>query len=1324
MFNSNTEALSVEERLFRLTGLSVAISVALTIVLVILLNAIGLIFAPLALGMAAAPGAAFIAYCIYRFPGRQIIKFVVVVVACLLSFFATYRSGVYPAVLSLPAILAVVSAAPNRYRTLAGCGISAAIAAALLLHESFSPSAEAVRALIALAVLPYPSALLMNTSAPLEEARVRGFLGLLALGFLATLLIVIQEGPAAQSVVTLLAIACVLPFVLKLQRIPTGAGIIFLIIGSLVALNSSWLAGTTFVSLLPAFMMLPFLVFGSVGGLGGSFVMLLAGLIGVSQHTGALDYTLLIRALFASLIVLVSLYFITAIRSEGEEQAESLAGYLKRSRLVISATVMTISLVATVLVALVINDAAELKTINDTHDELQRLEKLLIDRETGQRGYLLTNNKDFLDPYYAAEEPIDHLLEQLSLNTAPEFVTQLRERIQARHEYYQLTFDLLHSGSSEEVLALVSNGEGKRYTDSLRALIDEMDLILVATEERLAHVIVLTALVMVVALLFLVIFAFILGRRARDSFSQLVFEPLSLLNRQLELVATNRALRITPSVTGATEIGLLTRTADRMQRQISDEVERLNQFIDGLGPDFLAFRHDLDRKFTWLKGNFQGITGVSIDEALGKPFAEVVTWDPVSLDQAHEMARRTFAEPQATTHLIRIQRLTDSRWLTLELSSHPVMNESGEVIAIEGIARDVTERTLRQRELELQDLTLNGAKIATFVVDALTDKFIEANAAASLLLTGSADKSVIGRSPFEFNADPAQATELKEAIIQSDGEAVTRIIKLNVDTGATVFVEMSSVLRTVDGAPRVFSFAVDRTEKVKAEALREKIVEQLEAASVATGLGIFEHNFASGEVICNERLRHIYGLPADAQLYLRDLTTPFHPEDAGRVSAYIKEHSQTLEGSNIEYRILVDGQTKWCRAATRYIKNALGETVSTVAVLDITSEKLREAELQSSLAELRGNREKQAQMLSIVSHELRTPLSSSHMIYDQLNTANLDQYLPVLKANSESVLAIMDDLRMVIQPDTVRVKEKTSDNPALVIERTLTSLQNLAERHRVVTHTAFDELAAQEYIFNTASLRQIITNLAKNALLHAEARNLWVSATATRTPFDKATAELTVSVEDDGKGISEAFQQTMYEAFSRGETSSDGTGLGLYIIKELAESLDGEIAYFTSPKGGAGFKLTVSLAPASEQANSNEPTYSEEQLKQTLAGKKVLFAEDQLTIQLLTKNILTKAGAEVSVASNGQLALAAYSEASPDIVITDVMMPDMDGYQLSAQLRKAGYTGPIIAVTAATIGDERDRLVAAGADVVMSKPININKLKLALADWEQNREPA
>lgn len=514
-------------------------------------------------------------------------------------------------------------------------------------------------------------------------------------------------------------------------------------------------------------------------------------------------------------------------------------------------------------------------------------------------------------------------------------------------------------------------------------------------------------------------------------------------------------------------------------------------------------------------------------------------------------------------------------------------------IDLEQLVADRTaDLTASLENAEVLELALNSTQIAMYSIDPSSDQIVNANAAANLLVTGCADKNIIGRSPFDFNADHAETTEFKEALLQSNGESITRLIKFNVDNGDKLIVELTAVVRVVDSFPLVYAFAVDRTEKVRAE-----------------------------------------------------------------------------------------------------------------------------VELRDALKELQERRDKQALMLSVISHELRTPLSASAMIYDQLNDNNLDSYLPVLKANSESILSIMDDLRLVIRPDDAHNKEETIDSPALVIEQTLGTLSNLAEQHKVTVHLSFDALSSEMWRFNTSALRQIVTNLTKNVFLHAEASNVWVSASATQS--DTASTQLTVCVEDDGKGISEAFQQTMYEAFSRGETSGEGKGLGLYIINELAKLLNGEIAYFSSARGGAGFNLTAHLVTVRGREDTKEPTYSEEQLNQTLWGKTVLFAEDQLTIQVLTKALLTKEGAEVSIASNGKLALAAFSEAIPDIVLTDAMMPEIDGYELSARLREAGYVGPIIAVTAATIGDERDRLLAAGADVVLPKPINMNKLKLALADWEQ-----
>lgn len=374
-------------------------------------------------------------------------------------------------------------------------------------------------------------------------------------------------------------------------------------------------------------------------------------------------------------------------------------------------------------------------------------------------------------------------------------------------------------------------------------------------------------------------------------------------------------------------------------------------------------------------------------------------------------------------------------------------------------------------------------------------------------------------------------------------------------------------------------------------------------------------------------------------------------------------------------------------------------------------------QLREALQKVQSSQTKQAQMLSVVSHEFRTPLASTSMIYKELNHKSLDQYLPTLRSNNERVLSIMDDLSMVIRPNEKNVEEKKELVPALLVEKAILSLSGLAEKNKIKAQLLCGELSKQKILFCTSSLRQIVTNLTLNSIIHSKGQNIWVSIQV--IPRNNNQATLKLRVEDDGQGISPEHQNIIFEAFSRGDSDEDGTGMGLYIVKKLAESLQGKVQYFDSEYGGAGFEFTTSELLQLDNEVSNQNKYTDEQLKQTLKDKNILFAEDQHMIQVITNALLTKAGAKVIVCDNGRIATEAYKESNPDIVITDAMMPEMDGYEFAKQLRTFGYKGPIIAVTGATLGQEQEVLLEAGVDIVLSKPLNLNMLKHALADWEQ-----
>ena len=157
--------------------------------------------------------------------------------------------------------------------------------------------------------------------------------------------------------------------------------------------------------------------------------------------------------------------------------------------------------------------------------------------------------------------------------------------------------------------------------------------------------------------------------------------------------------------------------------------------------------------------------------------------------------------------------------------------------------------------------------------------------------------------------------------------------------------------------------------------------------------------------------------------------------------------------------------------------------------------------------------------------------------------------------------------------------------------------------------------------------------------------------------------------------------------------------------------MGGDIVYEPNTPRGSRFTLTIPInemdsTPLHDEAESERVCYS-------LEGAKILLAEDNPTLQLLTKNILEKQGAVVNAASNGKLALDSFNEGVYDLVISDIFMPEIDGYGLAKALRDAEFNGPIIGLTAATIGDETEQMLEAGADRVIPKPLAIEALKAA-----------
>lgn len=353
-----------------------------------------------------------------------------------------------------------------------------------------------------------------------------------------------------------------------------------------------------------------------------------------------------------------------------------------------------------------------------------------------------------------------------------------------------------------------------------------------------------------------------------------------------------------------------------------------------------------------------------------------------------------------------------------------------------------------------------------------------------------------------------------------------------------------------------------------------------------------------------------------------------------------------------------------------------------------------------------------------IGHELRTPAATIDMLLDVEKKRHSPDNIEELKRLSSHMLAVLDDMKAATNKNALSYYQRTEYfyvHDAL--EHAIEGLQPLAQAHNIAIDFDFQKNGLHKG--STKAIIQIIQNLLKNAILHSGAQT--ITLVKTTQNMGNGKTRFKVNVIDDGTGIDETFQPKMFEAFERGNISTDGTGLGLYLCKQIALQMEeGDISYSQTGEHGSNFELSFVLEQSEQQEiDSTVRDKIAMDNAQVLDGLNILLVEDSDILRILSTELLTPHGAIITTAEDGLEALFKANENEYDVIITDIMMPNCDGFELTLQLRKRGFTLPIIGLTGATVGDESERLIECGANAVLPKPLmldaivsEINKLNI------------
>lgn len=396
-----------------------------------------------------------------------------------------------------------------------------------------------------------------------------------------------------------------------------------------------------------------------------------------------------------------------------------------------------------------------------------------------------------------------------------------------------------------------------------------------------------------------------------------------------------------------------------------------------------------------------------------------------------------------------------------------------------------------------------------------------------------------------------------------------------------------------------------------------------------------------------------------------------------------------------------------------------GERIYSMILRDISELKRITEDLRKAVDSAKAANQAKSMFLAHMSHEIRTPLGAligfSKLIVDPtVSPSDKLNYVAGIERNGDLLLNIIND---ILDISKIEAGKLDIDLKEVAIDEILSDLTALLEIKAKEKGLGYGLLVSPRVprIIRTDStrIRQILFNIVGNAIKFTEHGSIEVKVEF----VGNGRPKLMFVVKDTGPGIEAAKHDSLFKMFSQVDDTLrrkiGGTGLGLLLSRNLANLLGGDVVLSESVVG-KGSTFTITIDPGSIAWPETPPKIPELKTVKVassdaanirLDGCKILLVEDMLDNQIIIKKFLNSAGAQVEIADNGQMALEAAKCKSFDVILMDLQLPVLDGYEATSLLRKSGVKVPIIALTAHAHREEHERCLASGFNDHLVKPI-------------------
>ncbi len=359
-----------------------------------------------------------------------------------------------------------------------------------------------------------------------------------------------------------------------------------------------------------------------------------------------------------------------------------------------------------------------------------------------------------------------------------------------------------------------------------------------------------------------------------------------------------------------------------------------------------------------------------------------------------------------------------------------------------------------------------------------------------------------------------------------------------------------------------------------------------------------------------------------------------------------------------------------------------------------------------------------------VSHEIRTPvngiLGMTGLLLDSKLTEEQRTHLEAVNSSAQGLLALINDILDYAKVESGKLDiEKVNFNLYDLFDESYNSFKYLAEQKGLTIKIELPENKTSYYLGDAGRIRQVLSYLLGNAIKFTNQGEILIKTSVKN--LSSAQTQIYVEIKDTGIGVSSESLSKLFKPFNQVDSSSrrkhGGIGLGLSLAKQLIELMQGQIGVHSTLDKGSTFWFTLPLEAGTT------PKASEDQQNFISAPypARVLVVEDNQINQMVAVKMLDKFGYKSLAVANGKEALLALRESNYDLVLMDCQMPEMDGYEATAQIRKDSQIKntqiPIIAMTANAFASDKERCLQVGMNDYLTKPMTPKTLSEAIYKW-------